>query len=153
MPTDVQTRNIFELIDPIVTEESCDLRDVELVVEHGQRTLRVTIGKDGGVGIADCDRVSRAIEDIIEVEGGLHGRYNLEVSSPGETRPLTKPSHFREALGALVRVQTVEKIDGRQNYKGVLKNADETQISLEIDGQEFCLPLAVIRKAGTIARE
>lgn len=153
MPSDKTTKRVYELIDPIVSEEGCDLLDVELGSEYGQRTLRVYIGKAGGVGIQDCSRVSQAIEDVIEVEGVVSGRYNLEVSSPGLDRPLTKTSHFQEAIGRTVKVQTVEKIDGRQNYRGILKQADADRLTIEIDNQEFQVPMQAVRKANLKATD
>jgi ribosome maturation factor RimP len=153
MPADTTTKRVYELIDPIVTEEGCDLLDVELASEFGQRILRVYIGKEPGVGIQDCSRVSQAIEDVIEVEGGVTGRYNLEVSSPGVNRPLTKDKHFRDAIGCKVKIQTIEKIDGRQNYKGILKSADGVKLTVEIDGQEFSLPVLAVRKACLVVIE
>lgn len=153
MPADTTTKRVYELIDPIVTEEGCDLLDVELATEFSQRILRVYIGKEGGVGIEDCSRVSQAIEDVIEVEGIVTGRYNLEVSSPGVNRPLTKEKHFLDAVGRKVKIQTIDKIDGRQNYKGILKDAAAGRLTVEIDNQEFSLPMQAIRKASLVVTD
>lgn len=151
MPADQITKRVFELIDPIVTEEGCELLDVEIAFDSGQRVLRVYIDKEGGVQLDDCSRVSGAIEDVIEVEGIVAGQYNLEVSSPGIDRPLVKPSHFERVIGRVVQIQTVEKINGRANYKGVLKQVDAAKVLVEIDQQEFQLPLDKIRKAHTVS--
>lgn len=140
-------RNVFSLIEPIVAQENCRLVDVELTSDMGMRVLRVYIDREGGVMLDDCSRVSGAIEDIIDVKECLSGTYNLEVSSPGIDRPLRTAEHFREALNRKIKVMTHDKIDGRQNYKGVLKEVFETQIVITVDQQDFKLPLAAIKKA------
>lgn len=151
MPSDQITRRVYDLIDPIVSEEGCELFDVEIVTEFSQRVLRVSIDKEGGVNVDDCSRVSSAIEDVIEVEGIVTGHYNLEVSSPGFNRPLTKLVHFNQVLEKTVQIQTHEKINGRANYKGILKKAENNEVFVQVDDQEFCLPLDQIRKAHLVA--
>lgn len=151
MPSDQTTKRVYDLIDPIVNEEGCELFDVEIVTEFSQRVLRVSIDKEGGVNVDDCSRVSSAIEDVIEVEGIVTGRYNLEVSSPGLNRPLTKLVHFNRALEKMVQIHTHEKINGRANYKGVLKRIENNEVFVQVDDQEFRLPLDLIRKAHLVA--
>ena len=150
MPSDQNTNKIIELIEPIVAEEGCDLVDVELLMESGQRILRVYINKVGGVNVDDCATVSRAIEDILEVENVVAGQYVLEVSSPGLNRSLRKLAHFKDVVGKIVKIQTHEKINGRQNYKGVLQNVDDNAVTVEIDLETFQLPFAQIRKANLV---
>lgn len=150
MPSDQNTNKIIEIIEPIVTEEGCELIDVEFAMESGQRILRIYIHKIGGVTVDDCSNVSRAIEDIIEVENLVTGRYVLEVSSPGSNRALRTISHFQEFVGRIVKIQTHEKINGRQNYKGILQNVDDSAVTVEIDHDTFQLPFSQIRKANLV---
>lgn len=138
---------IIALIEPIVEEEGCRLITVEITSEMGQRVLRVSIDKENGVTLDDCSRISASIEDIIEVEEIISGRYNLEVSSPGLDRPLRKGDHFQEAIGQTVKITTFEKINGRANYKGILKNIKGDIVSLLVDNEMFELPLGQIKKA------
>lgn len=151
MPADQTTKRVYDLIDPIVSEVGCELLDVEMVTEFSQRVLRVSIDKEGGVNVDDCSQVSSAIEDLIEVEAVVTGRYNLEVSSPGINRPLTKTAHFNRALDKTVQIQTREKINGRANYKGILKRIENDEVFVQVDDQEFRVPLDLIRKAHLIA--
>ena len=139
---------IITLIEPIVQEESCDLLDVEVVVEHKQRILRVYIDHNDGVTIDLCAQVSAAIEDVIEVEEILTGKYNLEVSSPGLNRPLRKIAHFEKALNQAVVVKTFEKINNRKHYKGILKDIqNQENLVIFIDNQDFLVPLKEVQKA------
>lgn len=141
---------IFELIDPVVTEEECDLLEVEFVVESGNNILRVYIDKPEGVNVDDCSRVSGAIEDLIEVEDLMPAKYNLEVSSPGLNRPLKKKKHFEQVIGQLIQVKTFEKIENRKNYKGILEGLDDKELNILIDNQRFAVPFEQIRKANLV---
>lgn len=151
MPNTPSAKRAYQLIDPIVAENACELLDVEEVTESGQRILRVYITKDEGVKLEDCEKVSSSIEDLLEVEEIMSGRYNLEVSSPGLNRPLTKPKHFQDSIGQVVKVQTHEPIDGRKNYKGELKEViQDKELRIFIDNQDFIVPLDKVRKANLV---
>lgn len=140
-------QKIFDLTSPIVAEEGCELIDVEIAFDMGQRVLRLYIDKDEGIIVKDCSRVSHAIEDLLEVEQVLSGQYNLEVSSPGLNRPLRKIAHFQKVLGKVVDVRTKEKIDGRGHFKGILKSVGEDSVAIQIDNQDFSVPLEKVSKA------
>ncbi len=139
---------IDELIAPILAEEGLQLFDVSLVGSKGNWVLRVTIEKPGGsVNLDDCVRASHAIEDVIEVEGGLTDAYHLEVSSPGLNRPLKKKEHFEKVLGEVIRVETEKPLNGRRNYKGVLEALQDNQLMIKIDGVLHAVPLDQVAKA------
>ena len=100
-----------------------------------------------GVDIEDCETVSHQVSAILDVEDPLSGHYTLEVSSPGLDRTLTKPAHFERFMGEDVRVKLRFPLEGRRNFKGALKSADEKQIEIEVDGQSHSLPLTTIESA------
>lgn len=140
-------KSVFDLVAPIAGSLGCELVDVELTTDEGQRILRVSIAKPDGVTVEDCSRVSQAIEDVIEVKGGVSGRYHLEVSSPGLDRPLRSKAHFESVLGKIVRVATKNPINGRQNFKGVLQEVSGNDLGIVIDNQTHQVPLDLVKKA------
>jgi ribosome maturation factor RimP len=77
----------------------------------------------------------------------MGGDYHLEVSSPGLFRPLTKAAHYDRAIGARVKIKTFEKKDNRRVYTGILKAHAEGQLTVEVDGAEFLIPLDDVAKA------
>lgn len=109
---------VLEILAPIVTEEGCELIDAEITFDSGRKTLRLFVDKPGGVQLEDCSRISHSVEDLLEVENLVSGRYNLEVSSPGINRPLKTQAHFEAVVGQTVSVTTKEKINNRAHYKG-----------------------------------
>ena len=96
---------------------------VELIAleRPAAETLRLYIDHPDGVDLALCERVTKQLRDLLEA-------WSLEVSSPGEERPLTKPEHFRRFMGQRVRVRTRDAIEGQRSFTGTLTAADERQI-------------------------
>ena len=127
------------LAEPIVQEQGCSLWDVEYVREAGQWFLRVYIDKEGGVSIQDCEAVSRPLSDALDEADPIEGSYVLEVSSAGADRPLKRPEHFRQFLGAQVEVRLYWALEGRKEYVGILAGyeAGNVTIQMETGAQTF----------------
>ena len=115
------TELVAALAAPIAEQNGCTLWDVEYVREAGQWFLRVYIDKPEGISINDCEAVSRPLSDALDEADPIEGSYVLEVSSAGADRPLKKPAHFQQFLGAEVDVRLYRPLDGRKEYTGVLK--------------------------------
>ena len=88
------TDRVTALAMPIVQEEGCSLWDVEYVREGADYFLRVYIDKEGGVDIADCEAISRALDPILDEKDPIPGSYHFEVCSAGLERSLKRPSDF-----------------------------------------------------------
>ena len=152
-----QTRKTVErvksLLAPVLDRESYELLEVEHHSEHGRMVLRLYIDtvppgtKDQSVSVEDCTFVSRLVGDILDVEDVIEGNYNLEVSSPGLFRPLTKPAHFDRAVGERVRVKTYEKVEGRRVFTGTLEKREASTLTVAIDGHAYSLELENVAKA------
>jgi ribosome maturation factor RimP len=97
--------------------------------------------------LEDCERVSRAISATLDAKDPITNRYTLEVSSPGLDRVLRTRSHFERFKGEQVRLETVQTVNGRKRFSGVLTQVSEREITLEVDGSPVNLPLDVIHKA------
>lgn len=140
-------------VNGVVAREGFELLDVELAIDRGQNILRIYIDtvppgtKERGVTVEHCQHVSRVVGDLLDVEDIIDSEYNLEVSSPGIFRPLTKPEHFERAKGERIKVKTYEKMDGRKVFTGILKNKSEGELVIEIDGKDFLVPVQNIAKA------
>lgn len=145
--------SVKDLVDGVVEREGYELLDVEMVTERGRAILRLYIDTippgthEQGVTIEDCTHVSRTVGDILDVEDAVPGEYNLEVSSPGLYRPLTKPQHFDRALGQRVKVKTYEKRDERRIFTGTLAKREGEAITVDVDGTPFEIPLREVAKA------
>lgn len=135
------------LLEPAVERLGYELIDLELRFSGRQGALRLFIDRPEGVGLDDCEKVSRAVSALLDVEDPIPGHYDLEVSSPGLDRKLTKLAHFQRFTGETLKVQMRFPIEGRRRFRGRLLSADDKNIVLEVDGTQHRLPLATIDSA------
>ncbi len=119
------TDAVAALARPIVEQAGCALWDVEYVKEAGEWFLRVYIDKEGGVGIDDCEAVSRPLSDALDAADPIQGSYTFEVSSAGLDRALKRPEHFARCMGETVDVKLYRPLEGRKEYTGVLEGFED----------------------------
>ena len=115
---------------PVVEEAGCELWDVEYVREAGSWFLRIYIDKEGGVDILDCEKVSRALSDLLDEADPIEGSYTLEVSSAGAERPLKRPGDFQRFMGSPVAVKLYKAQGGRKEFAGVLTGYDNGDVTI-----------------------
>ncbi len=135
------------LLEPTVERLGYELSDLEVRIGGKGGLIRVFIDKPEGIGLADCEKVSEAVSALLDVEDPVPGNYNLEVSSPGLDRKLTKVEHFQRFMGEVVKVKTRFPVEGRRRFRGKLMSANEDGIVVEVDGQLHSLALATIDTA------
>jgi len=109
-----------EVIKNIVEDNGCELYDIDISEEGGNKFFRVYITKPGGVNLDNCSAINNLLSPIFDIEEPIKDKYFLEVSSPGVERKLTKKEHFAGSIGENVKVTTN---DG-QKIKGMLKSFD-----------------------------
>jgi ribosome maturation factor RimP len=102
---------------------------------------------ESGIGIDDCERVSREVSALLDVEDPIPTAYTLEVSSPGSDRVLRTRSHFDRFAGSRVHVELKAPRDGRKRYTGMLRSVSDAGIELEVDRQPVAVPFDEIEKA------
>ncbi len=141
-------QKVGELVGPLTDYNGLELVLVEFVKGPRGNILRLVIDKQGGVTLDDCSRLSRVVSDLLDVHDPVPGSYNLEVSSPGINRPLVKAEDYERFSGQKVFVRTSEPVDGRRKFKGLLRGvSDQDEVIIDASGQEFVLPLGLIKKA------
>ena len=123
-----------ELIKPITDMNNVSIYDIEYVKEGSDYYLRVYIDKEGGVNIEDCDKVSRAFSDVLDVNDYIEEAYILEVSSPGLGRQLKKDRHFAGSIGEEVCVKLYEAEDGKKEFVGRLDSFSKDELIINIEG-------------------
>ena len=136
-----------EMLEPTVERLGYELADLEARLGGKSGVLRLFIDHPDGIGLDDCEKVSLAVSALLDVEDPLPGHYNLEVSSPGLDRKLTKIEHFQRFTGEIVKVQMRFPIEGRKRFRGTLVASDDENIVVEVDGESHSLPLATIDTA------
>jgi ribosome maturation factor RimP len=106
---------------------------------------------DGQMTIDDCEQVSRTVSALLDVEDPINGAYELEVSSPGIDRPLTRAKDYERFAGFEARVETKRPIDGRKRFRGqvlgLAGHDDNLAVALSVEGARVEIPLADVAGA------
>lgn len=145
----IETRT-EELARGVVEGLDLELVHVEFVGRSPKSTLRVFIDSQDGVTLDDCQRVSKQLSVLLEVEDFIKGAFVLEVSSPGIERPLFKIDDYKRFRGREVRITTTEKIDERRKFKGLLQAVEGDEVVLDCEDGKHRLPFAEIRRANLV---
>ncbi|MDX2224881.1 MAG: ribosome maturation factor RimP [Rhodospirillaceae bacterium] len=116
-----------------------------------RRTLQVMADRADGapISVDDCAAISETLSAIFDVEEPIAGAYDLEVSSPGIDRPLTRPKDFAAFAGFEAKLETAAPVNGRRRFRGVLKGLSDggAAVAIDVDGTEVTLPLAGLAQA------
>ncbi len=147
-----KVEKLTEMLEPAVTACGFELWGIEFFQQGRHSVLRLFIEteREEGVGVDDCSTVSHQVSGVLDVEDPISGEYTLEVSSPGWDRGLFKPSHFLRFVGEEANVRLNAPLQGRRRFKGIIQAADDTQVSLLVDGEVVQIPFAGIDKANIV---
>ena len=119
------------LIEPLVESMGYELVLLEFSPHKGSAMVRLFIDAPAGITLGDCERVSREVEGVLDVEDPIPQNYRLEVSSPGLDRPLVKPAHYERFAGQVAKVQLIAPKAGKRKFQGVLKGLKDGQVVLD----------------------
>src|SRR4051812_11962480 len=154
--TPLQQR-LISIVEPVCQAAGYELVDLRFVLEQGGWTLRVAIDRPldehidpdevpaDRVDLLDCEKLSRELSAVLDVEDPIPQAFQLEVSSPGIDRPLRTVAHFAHFAGCEAKIQLAVPLQlpsgERRNFRGVLTGVDGNEILIDCDGTAFRLPL------------
>ncbi len=139
-------KELEHVFEKEVKELGYELYHMEYVFEEGYHVLRFYIQNEKGIGLEDCEKVSRRISDILDEKDPIVEDYNLEVSSPGIFRPLFTRKHMTDAVGEKVMVSSKKPVAGKKKFVALLKAVDDHGVLVERDNEEFTIPFENIKK-------
>ena len=125
------TQLVEEFAKPIVEQAGCSLWDVEYVREGAERFLRVYIDKDGGVDVADCEKIHRLIDPILDEKDPIAESYYFEVCSAGLERALKRPEDFAKFMGSPILVKLYRPRNGLKEIPGVLQDYADGKVTVQ----------------------
>jgi len=146
----LSVQKLNELLQPLVEDLGYEFVGLEYNSNPKHAVLRIFIDQENGVGVEDCEIVSRETAALLDVKDPIRSRYNLEVSSPGLDRPLFTPAHYNEFAGREAQVNLFAPQDGRRKFSGPILSADENHVNIKQDGKEVMLDFHNITKAKLI---
>ena len=125
-------KRLADIVTPTIEDMGFELVRIRLL--SGQTaTLQVMADRpDGGINVDELAEISIAISAVLDVEDPVLDAYNLEVSSPGIDRPLTRLKDFDAFEGYEARIETDHLIDGQRRFKGVLAGIDGDEVLLNV---------------------
>ena len=141
---------VTKLIEPEVKSLGYDLVRVMMIGGASDPTLQIMAERPDTrqLDLADCERLSRTLSELLDREDPIEGSYRLEVSSPGIDRPLTRPTDYRDWSGHDARLTLSAPRDGRKQFTGTLGGVDGDEIKLtDKEGREHALPLSAVSSA------
>ena len=124
---------------------------VRVQFNAGRRaTLQIMAERRDGIAMSveDCAQISRAASALLDVEDPIPSAYDLEVSSPGIDRPLTRLEHFARFAGFEAKLETDRMIDGRRRFRGLIVGVDgDETIRVRAGEAEYAVPFDTVIKA------
>ena len=132
---------VAQIITPVIEDMGFELVRIRLMGGE-MKTLQIMADKpQGGIEVDDCADISSAVSAVLDVEDPISDAYNLEVSSPGIDRPLTRLKDFEMFEGYEAKLETHDMIDGRRRFKGELAGVEGTEVLINVEegtiGLEF----------------
>jgi len=129
---------VWKLAEPLAADLGLSIWDVRFVKEGADWFLRIFIDKPEGIGIDDCEAMSRAINKPLDELDPIEQAYCMEVSSPGLNRELVRDEHFAAFIGEPVRVKLIRPAqDGSRVLNGTLEDYQDGTVTLRLDNEEL----------------
>ncbi len=143
---------LLKLLEPAAEALGYELVELEFHPQGRGGLLRIFIDRTGGVTVDDCEKVSRQVSSVLDVEDPIPGAYTLEVSSPGLDRPLRKETDYVRFAGEQAKLELALPRDGRRRFTGTLKGCEAGEVLIEVDEQLFRLPVGDIGRARLVPK-
>lgn len=144
---------LHALIAPVVVSLGCELWGLEYLTQGRYTTVRIYIDREEvGVSLEDCEKVSRQVSSVLDVEDPIDSEYTLEVSSPGMDRPLYTLEQYARYIGEQINIRLRLARDGRRKFKGTILAIEGDEVRIGVEDKEYLLSPDAIDKANIIPR-
>ena len=150
--TGLETR-IARIIEPVANDMGYALVRVKITAENGCTLQIMAEDANGRFSINDCERLSKDVSPVLDVEDPIDREYHLEVSSPGIDRPLVRARDFQRYVGHEAKIELTDLLDGRKRFRGIIKGADDENVTITLpdapkdQDPDHKLPLMLLAEA------
>ncbi|MES1926873.1 ribosome maturation factor RimP [Salinisphaera sp. T31B1] len=141
------SQRLHHLLAPVVADLGYELWHLESTGAGRSSILRLYIDAPDGIALEDCEKVSREVSAVLDVEDASGGEYQLEVSSPGLDRPLITAEHFRRFIGERARINMYAPVDGKRKLRGVILAVNGDTVDFGCGDQTYSLSTGDMAKA------
>jgi ribosome maturation factor RimP len=144
---------IARIVEPVAIDLGYSLVRVKLTQENGLTLQIMAEDGEGRFAITDCERLSKDLSPVLDVEDPIDREYHLEVSSPGIDRPLVRARDFARYIGHEVKLELTDLLDGRKRFRGFIAAVDDESVTIKLpdvpkgEDPNHRLPLALLAEA------
>lgn len=138
------------LVEPIILKLEYNLYDVEYIKEGKDYFLRIYIDSDSGISLEDCEKVSNAINDVLDSANLIEEQYFLEISSPGIERTIRKDKQLAQNIGKELSIKFFKPYNGKKQMQGTLEKIDEENIYINLENKILDIPKKDIAQIRTV---
>lgn len=144
---------IASIVEPVANDLGYALVRVRVTQENGCTLQIMAEDGNGRFAIDDCERLSKDLSPVLDVEDPIDREYHLEVSSPGIDRPLVRARDFAAHIGDEAKVELVDMLDGRKRFRGLIAAVDDESVTITLPDAprdtdpNHRLPLAMLAEA------
>lgn len=140
-----------QILRPVVEGLGYEFWGIEFRSQGHQSLLRLFIDDaEKGISVEDCEKVSRQVSGVLDVEDPIQTEYTLEVSSPGMDRPLFQLEQYQAFIGHQISIRLRMAFEGRRRFQGLLKGTEDGDVVVVVDDHEYLLPFESIDKANIV---
>lgn len=150
--TGVEAR-IARIVEPVAIDLGYSLVRVKVTQENGMTLQIMAEDANGRFTITDCERLSKDLSPVLDVEDPIDREYHLEVSSPGIDRPLVRARDFRTYIGHEAKLELTDLLDGRKRFRGFIADVDDEAVTIKLpdapkgEDPNHRLPLTMLAEA------
>jgi len=144
---------VARIVEPVAIDLGYSLVRVKLTQENGLTLQIMAEDGEGRFAITDCERLSKDLSPVLDVEDPIDREYHLEVSSPGIDRPLVRARDFGRYIGHEVKLELTDLLEGRKRFRGIIAAVDDETVTIKLpdapkgEDPNHRLPLALLAEA------
>ena len=151
VPIFTAASHLEPVFEPVL--EQAGFRLVRLRIMGGaSKTLQIMAERaDGSMDVQGCTELSHVLLDFIEAENPIEGDFEIEVSSPGIDRPLTRMSDFTRWKGHEAKIELTAPLPtptgDRKRFRGQLEGLDGNDVVMTSQNQRIQFPFRSVHEA------
>jgi ribosome maturation factor RimP len=144
---------IARIVEPVANDLGYSLVRIKMLQENGLTLQIMAEDATGRFTITDCERLSKDVSPVLDVEDPIDREYHLEVSSPGIDRPLVRARDFANYIGHEAKIELSDLLDGRKRFRGIIKAVDAETVTVTLpdapkgEDPDHKLPLMLLAEA------
>ena len=146
----MDTKHIKEILTEDIRSLGCDIWGIEFFGKYKSQTLRIYIDNKEGISVEDCEKVSRHVIKLLDVENDFSNKYFLEVSSPGLDRKFSSEDQYYNYIDCIIKVRYINDLNKKISVKGIMSKVSTEGLTIESKGKDHKVPFSSIIQANLI---